>query len=138
MSQKMKFLWAVFILLIILSLTTFVLRQYYPRPEPHNCHYGSELEESAAVMEWKTDWIECQEDIDRYVEESREIVCWDTLVDWQEQHDKEMRQCHFTYDGLMECESSLAELKREYEKQRRQCLECIVADILKVKDGSHD
>ena len=33
MSQKMKFLWAVFILLIILSLTTFVLRQYYPRPE---------------------------------------------------------------------------------------------------------
>jgi len=91
--------------------------------------------ETERVMEWKTAYIECQEDIDRYVEESREIVCWDTLVDWQEQHDKEMARCRFVGEGLTECESRLAALKREYEKQRRMCLECVVADIIKVKNS---
>ncbi len=88
-------------------------------------------------MEFKLAWAECQEDIHRYVEDSREIVCWDTLVDWQEQADKEMRRYEYVDRDLQTCEDSLARARREYEKLRRDSLECIVADILKVKDGSH-
>ena len=79
------------------------------------CAERQQLEETERVMEWKNAWAECMEDIDRYVEESREIVCWDTLVEWQEECDKEMRQCEFTYDDLMECESALARCKSKRE-----------------------
>jgi len=77
------------------------------------CSSFSEFEpETERVMYWKHAWVECQEDIERYVEESREIVCWDTLVDWQEQADKEMRRCDYVYESLMTCESEIAEMRR--------------------------
>lgn len=137
MSPILKMITA-WLIIVCSTLALLVWAQAWQKRGDKFCSCSSEFDqETERVMEWKNSWAECMEDIDRYVEESREIVCWDTLVEWQEECDKEMRQCEFTYNRLMECEGDLAELKREYEKQRRMCLDCIVADIIKAKDGTH-
>ncbi len=151
MRAEMKFI-GVVILVSCLGIVGILAATAWDPCEP--C--GDPLEETARVMEFKTAWIECEEHIERYVEDSREIVCWDTLVDWQEQHEKEMRQCEGTWDYLMECESTVARMMRDWHPahitphlkkdcEEYACVRCptererieAIAEILKVKDGTH-
>ena len=81
---------------------------------PQTCEEKEHQKETARVMEFKVAWAECVEDVERYVEDSREIVCWDTLVDWQEQVDKEYRRCEYVGDLLHTCEDDVARMKRDW------------------------
>jgi hypothetical protein len=94
------------------------------------CAEKEQLEETERVMEWKSAYIECEEEIRHYVNQSRYMVCLDDMVKFTEEsfqdHEREM----YLQDELQTCEDSLARLRRETEV-------CRTAETLKVKDGTH-
>lgn len=81
---------------------------------PVTCEEKEHQEETERVMEFKTAWSDCEEEIKRYVDQSRYAVCLETIDEWQENADKEMAHCDHVGDLLMECESAVAWMKRNW------------------------
>lgn len=96
---------------------------------PLTCEELEAQQETARVMEWKRAWAECMDDVDRYLDNVQETVCWDTLVDWQEQHDKETRRYEYLDEELQTCEDTLAVCRGERGMLTRELQERLIADL---------
>ena len=87
-------------------------------------------EETARVMEFKNAYIECEESVVEYVNQSRYMVCLEDVTELGEALFKCGEREGNLYIEIQTCEDALARLYRETEV-------CRTAEILKVKDGTH-
>ena len=92
-------------------------------------------EETARVMEFKNAYIECEESVQEYVNQSRYMVCLEDMVELGEALFKcgEREGCF--HIEIQTCENALARLRRDTEACQERLLILETADRLRVHNN---